>query len=379
MKTKILSSISGRIRIKVVGLLYNENAIDCLKKSFHLNPGIILVSPNKFTGNMLIYYDVELIDIFEILRRISSISIINSSRYVHKDCIKKLQKTNKIYNDELSLSRRLQTLSFIISGLALFISFDLDVALSVIILGSPGILFLIRRSVYSITQKILRQNNFDFKNLNLLFRLSEVEHILIEDSILSSGGNTNYYKNFTSLHYDNAIHLIKEFRNFGLTDIAMISRENRHINDYLCHQFGINKIELGTNFSYNNSILKNLLGNDKTIAIVKNNDLKKLRKQQIIVFLGYQKLRPDTDDFIVAFKLAGVNKIPYVIEASKYCNKLAIRSENIAITVNIIGIFLASTKFITPLSSIALYFTNYFINKNYITTQLTQHEKEHLQ
>jgi len=35
MKTKILSSISGRMRMKVDGLLYNENTLNYLKNLFN--------------------------------------------------------------------------------------------------------------------------------------------------------------------------------------------------------------------------------------------------------------------------------------------------------------------------------------------------------
>ena len=68
-------------------------------------------------------------------------------------------------------------LSVIISCLVFFTSFDLDVAVNVIILGTPGILFLISSTIYTIAQKVVRQNKFNFIHPNLLFRLSEAEQV----------------------------------------------------------------------------------------------------------------------------------------------------------------------------------------------------------
>jgi len=87
----------------------------------------------------------------------------------------------------------------------LLVSFNLDVILSVTIFGFPGILFMIRRATYTIVKKTLKHNKFDFKNPNLLYRLSDVKHLLIEDSILNSETHNGNTKDFTSLPYDDAL------------------------------------------------------------------------------------------------------------------------------------------------------------------------------
>jgi cation transport ATPase len=377
MKTKILSSIPGRMRIKIERLLHNENTMYLLEDSLHSCPGIVLVSPNITTGNMVVYYDAQLVDSLEISKRISSTNIINCSSYDYKDCTKQLYKSNKIFDREKSLSSRLLTLSVIISGLALSFSFGLEVILSVMILGFPGILLLIHRAVYKTAQKNLKYNKFDFRNPNLLYELSEVKHLLIEDTVLRPVGPVGGAKDFNSLFYDDVLQLIKKFRNLGLLDITMISRQNNDINSYISYLLGINKIELDDKLCFDKVLSKSIKNKGMIAIILKNNDLRELRKAHIIVFQGYKEKKPAVDDFVIAFRMDDVNKIPYVIDTSKYCNKLVIRKENIAVTVNIVGIFFAITKFITPLSSIALYFTNYLVNTIHLTNQLAQYEKEH--
>jgi hypothetical protein len=279
----------------------------------------------------------------------------------------------KVYYNEFALSKRLLTLSVIMSSLALCFSFDLNIVLSLIILGFPGLLFLIRRSTYHIAQKNLKYRNFNLKDPNLIYELSMTEHLLIEDSILNFQNHMDRPKDLTSFPCDDVLYLIRNFRNLGIVDISMISRKKHPINSWFSYMLGINNIELDRNVSYDRS----LYNREKTTLILTSSDLISLHKEQLVVFLGYNKLKPETDDFVITFRLDLVHKIPSLIETSKYCNELAIRSENIAVTINIIGIFLGVANYITPLSSIALYFLNYLGNMIYINTKLSQHEKEH--
>jgi len=386
MRIKILSSIPGRIRIRVDGLVHNENAVYYFKESLQFYQGIILVSPNSVSGNMLVYYDDKLVDSRDFLERITSSNIDNLYPYVHKERAKKLcifrsytpknfanKYPVKVYYNEFALSKRLLTLSVIMSSLALCFSFDLNIVLSIIFLGFPGLLFFIRRSTYRIAQKNLNYRKFDFMDPNLIYELSVTEHLLIEDSILNFQNHMDRPKDLTSFPCDDVLYLIRNFRNLGIVDISMISRKKHPISSWFSYMLGINNIELDRNVSYDRSIYNR----DKTTLILTSSDLISLHKEQIVVFLGYNKLKPETDAFVITFRLDLVHKIPSLIETSKYCNELAIRSGNVAVTINIIGIFLGVANFITPLSSIALYFFNYLGNMIYINTKLSQHEKEY--
>jgi len=393
MKIKVLSSIPGRMRIRTDGLLYNENTMYFLKETLQFYHGIVLVSPNSVTGNMIVCYDVNLINALEILERITSIRIQNILPYVHNDVSKRICKSKfkkflfrhfinkypiKIYSNEVAISRRLLILSVIISGLSLCVSFNLMPVLSLMILGFPGILFFIRSYTYQIVQENFKCNEFYFKDSNLLYELSKVEHLIIEDSILNYEVLIGSQKSFIDFNNNNNIQLIKSFRNLGLNDIYLVSRKNDDINSCICYILGINKIELDSQITYDRSLFKNFYNKDKTAAIIESYDLRAICEEQNIIFLRYKTIKREIDDFIITYRIDRINKIPYIIETSKYCDKLVIRSENIAVTVNTMGIFLATVNIITPLSSITLYLLNYLINIIYIKSKLSQYEKEHL-
>ena len=385
MKVKILSSIPGRMRLKIERLLKDENCEYFLKESLQLHHEIVLASPNSITGNMLVYYDTGLVDANEVLDKISSISVRYIPKYVNENYlsqqipIKKNYLVNAYVNDFM-LSKRLVTLSVIMSGLALFLSFNIELILSILIWGFPGILFLIRRGTYKIAQKKLEYYKFNFNNPDLMYELSELEHLIIEDSILISGGQTCSPTEFNDLPYENTLQLIRNLRTLGLTDISMLSRRNCDINNYVSYLLNINKIELDSNTLYDKNTLKGFYNKDKTALIIKSNDLISFRKEQSIVFWGCKNLKqPIVDSFIITFRPnEAANNIPYVIETSKYCSKLIIRSENIAVAANTIGIFFAAMEFVKPLSSIVLYLLNYLLNIKYINTKLSQLEKGHL-
>lgn len=394
MEIKILSSIPGRIRIKIEGLKRNEKAVSFLKNCLQFYHGISFVSPSISTGNLLVLYDCKLISAAEVLEKITSTSIQNVPKCVHEEFTEvergsKLTSKNYLpYNDrfnnkintyehEITLSKKLLALNVLVIVPALFTSISLGYTLGILVFGFPGVLFLIRKSAYCREKKMLSRD-FNLANPSLVNRLAEIEHMLIEDSIINADLLTSIPGDISNLAESNALKLIKDFRNIGLTDIHMLSTKNSEANNHISFMLGINKIELDRQLSQDKSLIRSTFISANTAAIISSNDLSTLCSKQILVFLGGRHIRLSEEDSIITFNLNSTNKIPFVLDLSKYCKELITRSETIAITVNILGMFFAVAEFITFLPAAGLYIFNYLSNKFYISNKLTQYEKEYL-
>ena len=162
---KIISSIPGRARIKVDGLFKNEKLgygiINYLKKSGEVTS----ISFNKYTGNILIYFKYQNLDLEDLLNQLKSFSLRDSSNVIPKspqnDSIGKivLKAMNPInllrkrywgiaFENEYSLAKRLIKIGIPIGALIFGFSRHIRDIISILILTYPGMLFAISAASY---------------------------------------------------------------------------------------------------------------------------------------------------------------------------------------------------------------------------------------
>ncbi|MBC7958401.1 MAG: hypothetical protein H7X94_00915 [Vallitaleaceae bacterium] len=360
MEIKVLSSIPGRLRLQI-NPLRNENVEFFFDKPIQFPPGILLVSPNRVTSRLLVRYDPKLVCTQDVLDWIASIDMNDVSSDVHKD-LKSKKYPVKVYQNEFALSKRLLFLSGVISCLALCFTFSLKRSLSLLILGLPGGLFLLRRAAYKITQKHLNAIGFYFEDPNLLYEIAAIKHLLIEDVLF-----------FPEVPLSHPLEMvIKRFRSIGLLDINMLSHETSDTNSYTCYQLGINEVIINQQHSLDKKFLT------KTASIVNGSDYCQFLGGQMVMFRVSMKIDQETQAYMILFDSSQVHDLSHVIQTSKYIHKLVIGSENSAVALNTIGFFLAAANLLTPLWAIALCFLNYLVPKIYLNNQIAHYEEAYI-
>ena len=374
MNIKKLFSIPGRMRLYIEDLKRNPNASINVENLLKKISNIDSIKINLTTGTILLTYNSYYIDEDMICKVISSSSIeINNSN--NTNCYKDKMNiySKELFPDTKSLSKRLLAVSISVSSILLFTASPMY-AISSLILGFPGLLYL---NSYFLYKYILI--NADFKNIyikdiNSIIYLKDIKDILIHPNVIFNNNNLeniksmNYFR-IESLVHTNRIsdpiqiearHLIKDLRYMGINNITIISEnENNGLISYANKNLGLCDTQKAQSHK---------------LMIIRENDLNVIinTNYSIILSIAPYKKYYKNDINIACHQLY---QITWLINQCRINQEHLVRAQAVAVSINVFGIFLVLSKYITLSGSILLYLLNTLGNLFYIKQKTLHNEK----
>lgn len=394
-KIKVISSIPGRLRANVEGLLRNEQ-MSCIMKDVLLkSTGIFSVQPNKNTGNVLIYYNTTVVAenkiIILIEKSFNYKKEIEISNNINKESLVKIlfntlnpitlfkrKYSERIYKNEYIVSKKLMSTSIIISSIILLFTSNIDKVLSILIFGYPGILFTISVASYYYASIKLKKNNIYLKSNDCLNLLKDTNTLLMENDIFIN----RFYEYNTvdsnlnkidiqkliilgriadpvSSHMESLIH---EIRILGISNIFIIGNHTKGILDYISYYLGVNILDPNALKKQNKYLISN--ETNTTITLINTNESFSKKDKYLfydLVICLYKNTMPDTLNADINLEYDNIYKLPIIIKLSQFCEEVKVQTENIAIALNTLGMLLVTLNYLTPLSSIIFYSLNTFL------------------
>lgn len=365
MNIKKLFSIPGRMRLYIEGLKRNSNAainVENLLKKFS---SIDLIKINLTTGTILLTYNSYYIDEDMICKIISSSSIeLNNLSNTNFSKDKIMLYSKELFPYTKSLSKRLLALSICAASILLFTASPIY-AISSLVLGFPGVLYL---NSYFLHKYILINadlKNIYIKDINSVIYLKDIKDVLIHENIIFNNDNLenlksmNYFRIESLIHTNRisdpiqleARHLIKDLRYMGINNITVISEnENNGLISYANKSLGL----YDTQKAQGNKLI-----------IIKENDLNKISdiNDSIILSISPYKEYYEGDINIACHELY---QISWLINQCRINQEHLVRAQAVAVSINVFGIFLVMSKYITLGGSILLYLLNTLGNLFYI-------------
>jgi hypothetical protein len=424
-RIKIISSLPGRLRANAADLFRNEQIAFNIKTILAKSKGVLSVTPSKITGNVLIYYDNMYISESQLIVLIeNSLDVKENSTITQESKNSSLLKilfntlspmslfkrkySKEIYENEYRCSKKIINTSLILSSIVFLFTSSISKALSILILGYPGILFSIALVSYYYTSCKLKYNNIYLKSDDSLYLVSHTNALLIDNELFSNK-LYNYNKSLSHLsrsdfqklvilqEISNPISnemqsLIQNIRLLGITNIFIIGNHTNAIINYISYYLGIDI------FNYENLQSKiDCTFSDKTkgiLALMATNEaLSNFAEHSYHNFL----ICVYKDNTIMMNSLKGnvnfeynrISKLPLIIELSYFCNEISAQIKNSALTLNIVGMLLSVLGYLTPLYSMMFYSFNTLISiliiklrlnlyKNFNKLSYTSHEIPYL-
>lgn len=392
-KIQVLSSLPGRLRANVSGLLRNEQIAFGIKNILVKSNGIFSVHTNKNTGNVLIFYDTKLITQDKVIVLIERSSKNSKGLIVPKNAneesllkiffstlnpisLFRKRYPERIYKNEYIISKKIMTTSTILSGIILLFTSNINKALSTFILGYPGILFSIGlTSLYYASTK-LKENNIYVKTNDSLMLLKDTNKLLIENNIFQSKFhkyttveshlNKNDIQKLVILgELNNPVskeleYIVHNIRILGISDISIIGNDPKGILEYISYHLGINKLDTH-DFEIENKHPITNKANDSSLALLlANESFEKNNKYPYcdLVMCIYKNNSLNILKSDINLEYADIDKIPLIIKLSHFCGEINVQTENIAIALNTVGMLLVTLDYFNPLHSIIFYGLN---------------------
>jgi hypothetical protein len=391
-KIKVISSIPGRFRANIKELLRNEQMSYIIEDVLLKSKGILSVKPNKNTGNVLIYYDTTVVaenkiiiflkKSFNYKKQLEIPNFTNKESLIrilfntlNPITLFKMKYSERIYRNEYMISKKTMSTSIIISSIILLFISNVNKALSILILGYPGILFTISIASYYYASVKLKNNNIYLKNNDCLNLLKDTNTLLMENDIFKSR-SYNYNTIDSNLnkidiqklvimgHMANPVNnhmqsIIDELRILGISNIFIVGNDTNGILDYISYYLGINILNPNDLEKQNKYLINN--ETNATITLINTNESFSKKDKYLfydLVICLYKNTRLDTLNADINLKYDNIDKLPIIIKLSQFCEEIKVQTENMAIALNSLGMLLVTLNCLTPLSSIFFYVVN---------------------
>lgn len=386
---KIISSLPGRVRVNVKGLLKNEQRILRVRSGLTRYDSILSFHVSKNTGNVLIYYNENEIDenkIVVIIEKafngpeVAAVENIDKSSLlktlidaVNPFFLFKKKLSEQVYRDEYSISSKILKISMGIAAIVFVFTGNVINTISIFVLSYPGILFGVRASSYYYASVKLNMENIYLKDNTSMSFLSNVNTLLIEDDIFRNGFNERDMDIMNLNEYeiqklvilgklddpinDNMKLVIDNIRMLGINNIFIIGNSEDSIIRYIGYVLGIEVLDKNDLDGKKNCLITDK-SDSNTILIVTGkfpeNELSYMCSDCVICL--YNELSSLKAD--INLKYSSMDKLILLIKLGYFCREVNVQVENTAITLNILGILLAVLNHLTPLYSIIYYILN---------------------
>ncbi|WP_459195859.1 HMA2 domain-containing protein [Wukongibacter baidiensis] len=407
---RIISSIPGRIRVNVNGLLRNERLGYGILKSLKELEKVNSVSFNVSTGNVLIYYKYQYKDISDILYRIQTFTYKDTSNYIPryitndsptKILIRTLNPFNlltkkfpvNIFEQEYSLSRRIIKMGIFMGGIVLAINPHIRTLASIMILTYPGILFTISSMSHFYSARKAFLNEVYVKNSNSIGQVAKTNAFFIEDKVLIGKENAarkildkNQEKmtieklsaigKVTNLTNPEIRSFIEETRKYGVTDLTVFSDKKDDISKYIAYALGIDKVHLVKDKIF---ILNDLKNQENIMLFIHESLVDKIRNIDLnLTVCVYSDLNNSVDKGSINVIDRNIKRIPWLLKLSKNNEELITRFHASSISVNTLAIYAAVLLRINPLITLSIYMVNLLAHINILRNSIFKEENKNI-
>lgn len=375
---KIVFSIPGRIRIRIAGLLRNDNAANEISSFVEEEDGVISVRLNIRTKNILICYNPETVDENRILAMLENIgrnvengSDVNRSEagFSLKDTF--LVRNGPAYENERKLSVRLFKTVLLVGGITSAFHFMLRRLIAVLIFSCPVVLFAAPAATFYYAVRRSESRRIFIRRKEAIDLLENTESMYIHDSVFQLEEH-----NGRRLHQD---YFNRGMRNFvfgirvnGITDIAVLAEHNRQFGQSTAKQSGIREV-----YYLNNALEIRKYVHAHTLLVTAEDKpgLTDCSPEALVLCVYGDRYRelPSAD---IILQINDICKFPWLIGLSRYCREIIIRCQNTAITVNVIGVLAASFGYIGPLGALIAYGMNVAWQPIIIKGRILSYQKE---
>ncbi|MBV7275499.1 hypothetical protein I6U48_21585 [Clostridium sp. PL3] len=391
-KIKVISSIPGRIRINISGLLRNEKIAFSIGYELAKHTNIVSFHVSKNSGNVLIYYkDISLskgniLILVEKALKSSNEMIIPENidrRHLIKILIDAMnplslfrkKHSKKIYEKEYSISNNILKNSIGSSSIIFLFTSSIGSVISALILGYPGILFAISAASYYYASTKLKMANIYLKSNSSLTFLNNIDTLLVENDVFQdrfhniSGLQLSKYDihKLTILNkIDNPVNcdfesLINNIRILGVNNIFIIGNSQSGIIQYISYLLGVEILDINNLEKKQNYLMVNKLNNTVSLTTDRILESQLTYFHSDLIICLYRNKSPNILNADINLEYSNMNKLPFLMELSYFCREINTQTQNIATTLNILGILLVTLEYLTPLSSIFFYILNTFV------------------
>ncbi|WP_446899193.1 HMA2 domain-containing protein [Clostridium sp. LBM24168] len=389
---KIMSSLPGRIRVNIKGLLRNDEKVLKVRSKLNRYSGILSANVNKFTGNVLVYYNTDEFDedrVLIIIKKAFNSQEVTTAENNHKSSLLKIfidgvnplvlfkkKYSKRVYKNEYGISGKLFKISIAVSAVVFLLTGNIANAISVFILGYPVILFALREVSYYYVSDKLNIEKIYMKDSTSLSFLESINALLIEDEVFKSKFIKNKMYDMNLNKYDiqklvilgkldnpvdeNMKLVVNNIRMLGINNIFIIGSSENSITNYIGYLLGIEILDKNDLKKKKDPLIIDKLEDNNTVLITTDrlfeSELRELCIDSIICLYRNDKLSFLKADFNLHY--SDVNKLPLLIKLAYFCREVNVQTENIAITLNVFGMLLAVLNYLTPLYSVIYYILN---------------------
>lgn len=390
-KIEVLSSIPGRIRVKIMGFKNVDFFKEKIINSLAIKKEIDSIRVNDRINTILIFYNTDLTDDDNIISLISQIDlykeIINLNICESKNALRKMifkafnpfnllkkHYDKNIYSNQYNVAKSLVKTTIGISVFSLLYSYKVRTILSILILGYPGFLFVISSTAYYLSHKIAFKNNVFSKNIHSFKKISDSDSIAIDSNLLLNDNNENNYSVKKSDTYDlpkykdfysfnkiksmvnhNISTVIRDLRNLGVINLKILCKKVDYLLEKVLYTLELEPLP------YSNQNANEFKGKSYNTFIVKYKSIYPLNEiyNNIMVF-AYDNTHSfiDSQPQNIFVHEENITKIPFLIHLTRHIDETIIQIQAIAITINILGMLLAIYGFISIPGCIILYLCN---------------------
>lgn len=391
---KIISSIPGRARIKVDGLFKNEKLgyeiVNYLKKSEEVTS----ISFNKYTGNILIYFKYQNLNLDDLLNKLKSFSLRDSSNVIPRSpkndsigkiVLKAMNPINllrkkywgKAFENEYSLAKRLIKIGIPLGALVFSFNRHIRDIISILILTYPGMLFAISTVSYYYCAKKAFFNKIYLRNSKYVALFAKTNSIVIEDDVVTEKNNmikdfeeSNSGKNrverldvlgrIKNLTNPEIGSFIKGIREYGIKDISIFSDEKRDIVEYISYSLGIDEVNLLDDKTF---VLNDYENQENTIIIVYEGLLDETTNEDSnLTICLYKVLKKDFYKGNVNVIDKNIKKLPWLFKLSKDNRELITRCHTSIISVNMLVFLVTIILRMNAVFTLSIYMLNLLIH-----------------
>lgn len=373
MKVENLSSIPGRIRLGIEDLKGNSNLALHIETMLEKLPNIQSIHINQKTGNILLTYKPYYMDEDTILNFIRR-SSIPKNKFISITYEKTRFSSKELFKEEKSLSRRLLALSIVTASILFFTSSPIY-AISSLILGFPGVIYLTSYLSLKYTLSKASLNNVYVKDTNTIKLIQNIKSVLIHPHVVFNHDKLEAFISINHFRIESLIstgaaedpisitvrNLIRDLRYIGINNINIISEdEKKDILLYANKSLGLCDIQ-------KNKRPEMIIINETGIGAIKAID------NRIILSISSCKELHSESIHIICHE---PYKIPWLMRICINNQEYLTRSQATAVSINVFGVMLAFMNYITLSGAFILYFINTLGNILYLKHKILHYNKE---
>ena len=414
-RSKVIFSIPGRIRIHNPILMKDKKTVSYMMSAVEDIPGVISVSANRRTGNLLVCYDKDAVAAEQITDRMNHLEtgriIQRPLSSLARNIVKTLnpvlfmkKHSNTPLQNEYHLAKRVFKFTVFLSGTVFVFKLLIKRLLAMLVFACPVMILAIPLTALYYAAVRAGNRGIYLKGGAEVERLRLTKTVYIHDSVLASGSRREAKKLiFQKLDHPELRRLLEleklndllnikitdfvfGIRENGITDIALAVDADYEFIDIVAGRLGIERI-----FKLQDNISLMDFFHDHTIVVTAEEHKGNLRHETkgfVLYVYNHSEHNSDEWDFAEAnhnsvewsddavVQSSNLQKIPWVIGLSRYCKELIVRCENSAIALNSLGLLMSALGYLNPIGALSIYSVNMTGQMLYIRKKMLAYRKD---